>query len=89
MIRTSSRDTGWRQIDAGLWVKPSPGRHVEITFASANDGSALYEVTAYDDRGRPSEDPFATRCFSAFETARRVGDLLSIGSLEMSGAGRA
>lgn len=87
MQNTTLRQSGWRQIDAGVWVKPASAGHVEIAFASARDGSALYEVTAYDDRGRPSDDLFAAQSFSAFETARRVGDMLSVGSLDMGAVG--
>ena len=81
------RNSGWCQIDAGLWVKPAPVGHVEIAYASARDGSALYEVTTYDDRGRPSDDLCSAQSFVAFETARRVGDMFSVGSLDMGAEG--
>lgn len=89
MFMTSLRKTGWRQIDAGIWVKPAQVGHVEIAFASANDGSPLYEVTAYDDRGRPSDIGAATQSFSMLETARQLGDMLSTGALDQQFLGRA
>lgn len=67
---------GWCQIDAGLWVKPAPAGHVEIAFASDSDGSPLYEVSAFDKQGRPTELPFEDRAFPAFEAARTIGDML-------------
>lgn len=68
--------SSWRQIDAGLWVKPATAGHVEIAFASDVDGSPLYEVAAFDELGRPTELPFEARAFDAFETARNIGDML-------------
>lgn len=76
---------GWRQVDAGLWIKPARAGHVEIAFASARDGTALFEVQAYDGRGHPTDEPFAGRCYGVFDTACRVGDLLSAGSVDMGG----
>jgi len=65
--------SGWRQIDAGLWVKPASVGHVEIAFASDSDGSPLYEVAAFDEMGRQTEEPFEER---AFDAARDIGDML-------------
>jgi hypothetical protein len=79
--------SGWRQIDAGLWVKPAPVGHVEIAFASDSDGSPLYEVAAFDELGRPTELPFEERAFGAFETARNIGDMLVRRSTEAASRG--
>ncbi len=78
------RNPDWRQVDAGLWVKPAPAGHVEISFASDAQGAPLYEVAAFDAYGRPCEVPFASCAFEAFETARDMGDVLTSCSIDMS-----
>ena len=37
------------------------------------------EVTAYDEKGRPSDARFQSQCFSVLDTARCVGEMMTRG----------
>ena len=67
----------WRQIDAGLWFKTAGRGHVEIAFATANDHTPLFEVTAYDERGRAigEQEPQA---FTSLDDARQFADAVHL-----------
>jgi hypothetical protein len=69
-----SQNPPWVQLDAGVWVKSARSGHVEIAFASANDGSPCYDVIAYDALGRRSDTFTPKEVFSDFQVARAIGD---------------
>lgn len=75
MNSIQSPNPNWVQLDAGVWVRSARSGHVEIQFASAADGSACYDVVAYDALGRRSELT-PSEVFNDFGEARAIGDRL-------------
>lgn len=77
MQHLQTRPAKWVQMDAGVWVKPALMGHVEIAYATDLDGSPLYDVIAYDDRGRRSVEHSPDQTYRDFGAARTIGDHLT------------